>query len=90
MFSEHSMFKINDKYQSNFYRSKKIGFVDSAYDKLGKNVISKGLNKLSEIFISKSLLYGLSGTIGSINPLMIIASFAISATLENKDKNKKI
>jgi hypothetical protein len=57
---------------------------------LGKTALSKGLNKISETVLSKSFIYGMAGAFGSFNPVMMAASYSISAAMEKHEKDQQI
>lgn len=63
--------------------------MDKACNKIGKNIISKGLGKISETFLSNRFLYGMTGILGSFNPIAFAASFSISYAMESHEQYSK-
>ena len=69
---------MNEKYKTSFYSQKNQTLVDKACEKIGKNIISKGLGKLSETFLSNRFIYSVTGILSTFNPLAFAASMSIS------------
>jgi len=89
-YRESVSYKLNPRFEQTFYRTKNEGFINRTCNKLGKTALSKGLNKISETILSKSFIYGIAGAVGSFNPIMMAASYSISASMEKYEKDQQI
>jgi hypothetical protein len=65
------------------YSKKNETLVDKACNKIGKNIITKGLGKISETLLSNRVIYGMTGVLGVFNPLASVASMSISYAMES-------
>lgn len=82
IFEEGKKYLLNEKFKCSFYIKKDESFADKICGKIGRNMLAKGLGKLSESFISNKFLYSMTGILTTINPLAVLTSFSISHLLQ--------
>lgn len=83
------MYLLNEKFKDSFYSRKDESLADKICGKIGRNVVAKGLGKLSESLISSKLIYSMTGILTTVNPLAVITSLSISHIMQQHERSSQ-